>query len=174
MSSPKVGGPVGQKLATHAWESCARLLGNQNSVGRPESVQSCTDRPCKRVQPPQRRNVATKASRVSNVRSQAVPAIRRRGPALGQPVHNRRRETDIDRSCVHLGASGVAERAHFRRQRQSAKSHVGPPPLAKLQGMASESVCRLAHEALKPLRMTAERSRPDAPLPVRSASGRRE
>jgi hypothetical protein len=57
-----------------------------------------------------------------HVRSQSVPTIRRRGPTLGQPVQNRRRETDVDRSCVHVGASGVAERAHFRQLRQSAQA----------------------------------------------------
>jgi hypothetical protein len=61
---------------------------------------------------------------VSNDRGQSVPAIRRRGPTLGEQVHNRRRGTVVDRACLHMGASGVAERSHFRHRRKFGKGQV--------------------------------------------------
>jgi hypothetical protein len=41
---------------------------------------------------------------------------------LGFPIQNRKREASLYRACAHMDASCAAQRAHFRRQRQSARS----------------------------------------------------
>jgi hypothetical protein len=76
-------------------------------------------------------DVGHKASRSeenANVKGRSVPAIRRRRCPLGAPIHNRQRKKGAARTSPPLDASGVTEREHCRRQRQSARAQ-GPVSL---------------------------------------------
>ena len=58
----------------------------------------------------------------------AIPtdtAIRRRSSPLGAPIHNRQRKKGAARTSPPLDASGVTEREHCSRQRQSDRAQ-GP------------------------------------------------
>src|SRR5258707_13903680 len=46
----------------------------------------------------------------------SVPELRRRGPALGLPIQDRKRGTAPARACVHVDPSRSRERAHHQRQ----------------------------------------------------------
>src|SRR6266404_8210719 len=74
-----------------------------------------------------------------------VPGICRGSDALGPPIQNRKRESGPDRACVHMDASCGAERAHFWRQRQSARaqSSVRRPRLAASSGGSMDTTTLL-------------------------------
>jgi hypothetical protein len=76
----------------------------------------------------------------------------RRSDTLGFPIQNRKREASLYRVGAHMDASCAAQRAHFRRQRQSARSQgsVRPAPVGGFprfqhaQPNCTRSVCREA------------------------------
>jgi hypothetical protein len=72
----------------------------------------------------------------ADVKSRSVPAIRPRRSPLGAPIYNRQRKKGAARTSSPLDASGVTEREHCNRHRQSARAQgpVSPPQLAASSG----------------------------------------
>jgi hypothetical protein len=71
----------------------------------------------------------------ADVKSRSVPAIRPRRSPLGAPIHNRQRKKGAARTSSPLDVSGVTEREHCNRHRQSrAQGPVSPPQLAASSG----------------------------------------
>jgi hypothetical protein len=103
------------------------------------SVQFCKDYRCQWAQTQCLRRCRTRGvSRSGECRCQkrSVPAIRPRRSALGAPIHNRQRKKGAARTSSPLDASGVTEREHCSRHRQSARAQgpVSPPQLAASSG----------------------------------------